>query len=93
MFEGTKMHDTDEPTIRFDVQVELPAEYAQRYFDAMTGNDDDILLAAEKAMRERLGSIGSREVELSYGQFDTDLDMEREAHINRQRETVYGPVA
>lgn len=93
--EPTTMHDTDEPTIRFTVEVAVPAEHARAYLDAMTGNDDDVLLAAEIAMRDRLGCHGGREIELAYDDPDDEI-FERfvaEAATNERRERAYGPAA
>lgn len=40
--------------IYFQVEVGVPAEQAEVFAAAMTNNDDDITLAAETAIRERL---------------------------------------
>jgi len=45
----------------FSVEVSVPAEQAEELRDAMTGDDDDVFLVAEAAIRE-LGGLD--EVEL-----------------------------
>lgn len=54
-------------TIIFQLEVEVPAAEAEAYAKAMTGNDDDVILAAEKAMRNRLA--------------DSDVDSEIELYV------------
>jgi hypothetical protein len=96
MEELTKVHDTDEPTIVLHVEVRLPAEQARTFLEAMTGNDDDVLLAAERGMRDRMGTPDSlREIELSYVESESDVRerMEIEAATNDRRERLYGPAA
>lgn len=41
----------------YTLSVEVPAELVSAYEALNTGDDDDIVLAAEKAMRERLRAI------------------------------------
>lgn len=48
------IEETKSGTVRFSVDVEVPFWQARIFAEAMTGNDDDIILAAEKAMRERI---------------------------------------
>lgn len=55
--------------LRLRVEVQLPVGQAAEFVEAMTGNDDDILLAAEYAIRERLTapeSVEEDEVELTF---------------------------
>jgi hypothetical protein len=40
--------------ISFSLTVEVPLTQARAFSAAMTGNDDDIVLAAETAMRDRI---------------------------------------
>jgi hypothetical protein len=55
-----------EEQVRFNVEVRVPFALAAAYADALTGEDDDIILAAERAMRERLDALGASEsIELS----------------------------
>lgn len=64
----------------FNVEVRVPYELAAAFADAMTGFDDDILLAAELAMRKRLGSMGADEnVELAGWSDDTVREFLRDA--------------
>lgn len=39
-----------------DIQIKLPREEAEAFLNAMTGGDDDVLLAMERALRERTGA-------------------------------------
>lgn len=38
----------------FEIEIAVPLTQADRFADALTGNDDDVILAAETAMRERV---------------------------------------
>lgn len=38
-------------TLTFTVEVTVPAEQAEDFADAMTGDDDDVILAAEAGIR------------------------------------------
>jgi hypothetical protein len=69
----------------FYVQVDVPLDQAGQFADAMTGNDDDILLAAERGIRDKL-EMGEEmeEVELSYGP-DEDAVKARLEEIGRGR--------
>lgn len=91
MYESTSPHDT-EADLRLTVEIRLPRHQAEAFAEAMTGNDDDVLLAAETAMRERLGD---EELELSYDERDSDVRsyVETEAAIERRSQALYGPVA
>jgi hypothetical protein len=54
---GQFISKTRRGSIIFNVEVEIRAEQAEAFAGAMTGNDDDIFLAAETAMRERVGRV------------------------------------
>lgn len=47
----------DRETVSIQVTVQIPIIIANGFAKAITGNDDDILLAAETAMRERLEDV------------------------------------
>jgi hypothetical protein len=64
-------------SIIFILDVEVPAHQAAAFEAAMTGNDDDIFLAAETAMRERVGR--SYDVELE----ELELGVPDEASVKR----------
>lgn len=51
----------DEAQVCFDIEVRVPYAQAAAFAAAMTGSDDDVILAAEHAMRERIGGLGDRE--------------------------------
>jgi hypothetical protein len=54
-------------SVTFTMEVEVPAEQVEAFREAMTGDDDDIILAAETAMRERVGrsyDVDFEEVEI-----------------------------
>lgn len=59
--------NTDAEDVSFGIEVRVPFSQAKAFADALTGNDDDIILAAETAMRERLGRGSDEEVELRAG--------------------------
>ena len=49
------------------LELRVPDQQAEAFLKAMTGNDDDVLLAAETAMRDRISDDESDEaVELSF---------------------------
>lgn len=77
----------DREVVTLTLTVEIPYVYARPFAEAMTGNDDDVILAAERGIRDRLADaklvlpygdtyIGGEEVEVS---FDFDEDDVREA--------------
>lgn len=82
-------HDTD-AVVEVEVRIRLPRSDASAYLAASTGNDDDVLLAAERAIRQR---IDSEEVELSY--LDSERTVTRflslEADVERHSRRLYGP--
>jgi hypothetical protein len=80
-------------TVRIAVRV--PQEHAQAFLDALTGNDDDVVLAAEHAIRDRLDIMGSLEsVELELARKGTDLlRLMQLADTERAERRVYGPRA
>ncbi len=47
----------DTQQVCFAVEVRVPTDLAALFAAAMTGNDDDIVLAAEKAMNGRIGTL------------------------------------
>lgn len=56
------MSDRDDVT--FEVVVRVPPSAASAFALAMTGNDDDVILAAEHAINDRLGLPHAGAVEL-----------------------------
>lgn len=56
-----------ERQVCFGIEVRVPFEQAARFADDLSGNDDDIILAAETAMRELVGRRFGEEVELWLG--------------------------
>lgn len=59
-------HDTFDDRTRFFIEVSVPSSQANEFAEQMTGMDDDIVLAAEKAMRALLTQHDDMEaVELS----------------------------
>lgn len=57
----------DEEQVCFDIEIRVPYSQARTFAQALTGNDDDVLLAAETAIRKRLGRQTGEEVELWLG--------------------------
>ena len=53
----------DEEQVCFNVEVRVPYAQAEGFAAQLSGDDDDIILAAETAIRKRLGR-GDMEVEL-----------------------------
>ena len=92
--EHTDKHDTFEPRVWLKIDLRLPVEQVDAFHAAMTGNDDDILLVAETAMRERLGrEYEAQEIELSWYEGSRVAKfLTEEGRINRERERLYGPV-
>lgn len=64
-------------TIQIDITI--PDHQLGAFLNALTGHDDDVILAAEKGIRERLDTdpAAHEQVELSHGRF---LDRAREAY-------------
>jgi hypothetical protein len=57
----------DAPThVGVAVEVMVPSELAGKFAEAMTGNDDDVLLVAEAALRERVGWGEDEDIELRW---------------------------
>lgn len=75
---------TDGERVRFLVEVSVPAEQGEDFADALTGNDDDILLAAEEAMRSLMESHGE-EVELSI------VPVGEKLRLQLRNPTIYRP--
>lgn len=48
------VEETRDGWVRFAIEVRVPMRQAPIVAEALTGNDDDIVLAAETAMRERI---------------------------------------
>lgn len=57
---GQFISKTRNGMIVFNVDVNVPQEQAGAFAEAMTGNDDDIVLAAERAIRDRLSDVDVR---------------------------------
>ena len=51
----------NEEQVCFNVEVRVPFALAEAFAAAMTGDDEDVILAAETAMRERIDALGARE--------------------------------
>lgn len=63
--------------VQFAVEVKVPIRQAPIFAEALTGNDDDIILAAETAMRERIEEAVSEDAEKARGRdvrYSYDLD-------------------
>jgi hypothetical protein len=56
--------DKTAAVVRFTVQVDVPFHQAEAFAEALSGHDDDVILAAETAMRERLGRTDGAEIEI-----------------------------
>lgn len=97
MEDHTSHHDTDDPVVHVNIELRLPRAHAAAFAEAMTGNDDDVLLAAETAMRERIGRDYSPFMELELSYFDRDTELRgfiaEEGRIERRCVREYGPRA
>ena len=50
---------TTDDVVCFAIEVRVPLAFAAAFAAAMTGNDDDVILAAEHLMRERVEALGA----------------------------------
>lgn len=50
---------TTPDAITLKLEVTIPLELADAFADAMTGHDDDVILAAETAIRERIDGMSA----------------------------------
>lgn len=57
------VEETRDGWVVFAIEVRVPLRQAPIVADAMTGNDDDIVLAAEHAMRDRIEDAVLEDVE------------------------------
>jgi hypothetical protein len=71
----------DEQQVCFAIEVRVPFALAQAFGAAMTGHDDDVILAAETAMRHRVeGALGANDsIELA----SDDREIKRELLTHR----------
>lgn len=91
------------PLISITVEIDVPQSHAKAFLAAMTGNDDDVFMVAEKAIRDRLRDVSqddyhyADEVEIipPSGRETPRLRMKlREAAEQERWEvSVYGPRA
>lgn len=83
-------HDT-EAEVEVDIRVRLPRHAVAEFALALTGHDDDVMLAAERAIRDR---IDSEEVELDFARISHDDAVSllmNEADIEARCQRTYGP--
>lgn len=88
--------NNEEEQVCFDIEVRVPFSQARAFAKAMTGHDDDVILAAETAIRERIGRGAYPEVELTfYGDVTAALleaaqvaDVPQVGHV---RVAIFGP--
>ena len=86
----TDLHDTDAPSVTLQIELTLPTEHVAAFLGAVTGDDRDVLAAAERAMRERIDAEG---LELDWAARERDVIrfLEAEESIEQNRERLYGP--
>jgi hypothetical protein len=66
-----------EEQVCFNIEVRVPFALAAAFAAALTGGDDDIILAGEAAMRQRLHALGAIEsIELSPESLTQNLEAE-----------------
>ena len=74
----------NEQQVCFNIEVRVPFALAAAFADALTGNDDDIILAAETAMRDHLDARGAAEsIELSPEPLTGDIQAELRRAMKR----------
>lgn len=65
------VEETASGTVRFAIEVEVDLTQAADFAEALTGNDDDVILAAETAIRDRLEESSERlSADDRYGLFE-----------------------
>lgn len=72
-------------SVSFAVEVKVPAEQVEAFAGALTGNDDDIILAAETAMRERVGRVYDVELEEIEARIPAEPDVKAALRSHPQR--------
>jgi hypothetical protein len=87
------VEETASHSVRFMIEVEVDLEQAADFAEALTGNDDDIVLAAETAIRERLAESSDRLSENDpYGLFEhVQLSVRHEKIVKRFLAEAMGP--
>jgi hypothetical protein len=83
-----------------NLEVKIPQQFAGAFLAAISGHDDDILLAAERAMREVVGGdapYAAESIEIGPGEvdaYDEALeDLRRLANLEASEIRTYGPRA
>lgn len=91
----SNVHDTD-ALVSFELEVSLPRHEAAALAEAMTGNDDDAILAAEKALRRAI-EYRLDDDRLSQAELATDPGVREmiqdEAATEKRCQAIYGPVS
>jgi len=72
------MPHTDFDVTMLTVTIEVPDHRMGEFLDALTGNDDDIILAAEHAINDRLGGRSGEQIAIS-----TPPELRRKAAAGR----------
>lgn len=85
----SSIHDT-EAEVSITVEIRMPRADAPAFAEAMTGDDKDVILAAERAIRDRIDSEG---VEIWTDGRATEDYVRAEAHAERRCQAIYGPPA
>lgn len=67
--------------VRFWIEADLPDEQASAFLEALNGKDSDVILLAERAIRERLDHVWDDEIELRLDE-DTRLLLAEAASRN-----------
>ena len=80
------MHDT-EATVTFTLTVQAPRYAAGDLAAAITGNDDDVILAAERVLRDAT-DCEDIEVDVEHDVLDY---LSEEARIEESSARIYGP--
>jgi hypothetical protein len=91
---------TSEDFVTIPLEVRVPRSQARAFLEACTGNDDDVILAGERAMRQRLEETGAPGEFAPWQEVEVDPDMpvirdrlRRAAERERLDRLTYGPYA
>lgn len=79
-------------TMTLNLRLRVPGRFAPAFVAGLTGNDDDVLLAAEKAIRAKVGeSAVTENVELDGLDREEQAALELMADREKSEQRTYGP--
>lgn len=91
----SSIHDT-EATVTVGLTIRMPRAEVAAFCARLTGNDDDIILAAETAMRRELEddhgvATSELEVDTYLPRLALERELREEVEAERRCEAIYGP--